>query len=161
MNLEDCSITVCKESVGKIHNLLLRHLRNSVQVTYLTFPLYAIDKGIHKLISTPAVVLHRTLVAQLLIVHYRWQQIVREVTLLQVLNLSQHQFAHLLQRLVWLWLSHQYECRVVLLVLQSTTSTLHLHSLVQVQVKETSFAVVQHITYHVQSVALQVSGLIG
>ena len=110
LNLEDSSIAVGEESVGKVHNLLLSHLRNAVQVTYLTFPLYAIDKGIHKFISTPAVVLHCALVAQLLIVHYRWQQIVREVTLLQVLNLGQHQFANLLQRLVWLWLSHQYEC---------------------------------------------------
>ena len=159
--LIDGGIACGEETVGEGHDLLLGHLRHTVQLAYLLLPGDAVDKGIHKLTGAPLVALEGSLVVELHIVDHTRQEIVGEVTLLQVLDLGQHQVSHLLERLLGLGHTYQDERGIVLFVLEHGASTQHLHLLVQVDVEDTRLAIVQHIADHVEGITLQVGGFLG
>ena len=113
------------------------------------------------LTDAPEVVVKGTLFTQLSIINDRGQQVVREVTLLQILYLCQHQRANLFERLTRLRHTNQQERRVVLLGLYSCLSHLHLHLLIQVQVKDTCTTIAQQVANHIQRITLQVRSLLG
>ena len=63
----------------------------------MLLPRVAIDKGVHLLTYAPEVVVNGVLIAQLHIVDNAGQQVVREVTLLQIVELGKHQGANLFE----------------------------------------------------------------
>ena len=110
------------------------------------------------LIDAPAVVLDSMLVRELHIVDDAGQQVVAELTLFQIIQLSQHEAANLLQRLTGLGLTNQQERRIVLLGLQTRTSTLHTHLLIEVEVEEACLAIAQHIADNIERITSQLTG---
>ena len=87
LTLEDGGIAVRKETIGEIHDILLRQLRHTVEKTGLLRPTLPIDKGIEMLTHAPTVILQRTLVIEFQVVDDRRQQVVGEVAILQVIDL--------------------------------------------------------------------------
>ena len=93
------SIAIGKELVGEVHKILLRDLRDTIEFAYFVFPVYLVDKGIHKHISAHLVVLQLLVVVTFLVIQNAGQQVVREVTLLQFVNLGKKQLLHLVKTL--------------------------------------------------------------
>ena len=54
--LEYGDIAISKETVGKCHNLFLRHATHTVEFLYCLFPFCAADEGVHELRYTIAVI---------------------------------------------------------------------------------------------------------
>ena len=96
----------------------------------------------------------------LLIVDDAGKQIVREVALLQLIDLTKHQTFHLVEALAFLGGSHQEEGTVVVKQFRTAAGPLYLHGLIQVEVKESGTSVAQHILHQFEGVGLQSIGLL-
>ena len=148
-------IAIGKELISEVHDLLFGNLRDTVNLTDLLFPVYLVDKGIHKHIGTYLIMLQSLVVVTLLVVDDARQQVIGEVTLLQLINLCQQQVFHLIQALPILRCCPQQEKATVMHQLGATDGTLHFHGLVQIQVKEASPTIAQHILHQLQGISLQ------
>ena len=91
LRLEYSGIAVGEETVSEAHNLLLGDLRDAIHLVDVLLPCLAVNKGLHMLSDAPLVAFQSTLVVQLLVVDDRWQQVVRELSFLQLLDFTQHQ----------------------------------------------------------------------
>ena len=99
--------------------------------------------------------------ATLHIVDDAGQQIVREITLLQLVKFAKHEGLHLIEALSLLGCSHHEEGTVIMHHLSPTASTLYFHGLVQVEVKKTCTAVAQHLLQQFKGVSLKGISLFG
>ena len=153
-------VVVLEMVLGKGHNLVLRHALQSCQRLHLLFPCGTVDKRLYEHIGTRLIALQGVVIAQLHVVDHRRQQVVREVTLLQLLNLGQQQLAHLFQRLSLLGRTSQYKGGVVHTRLHTCASTQHRHLMVDVQVNEACGTIAQHALNHLQGVNLQRRSLV-
>ena len=82
-------ITICEELVGEINDLLLRDSGDTIQFADLILPVYLIDESIHKHISSHLVALQTLVVSTFLIIDDARQEVVWEVTLLQLVDLRE------------------------------------------------------------------------
>ena len=153
--LEDSDITLRKEPVGKINQFLLGNLRDAVDLAYFLLPVNLVDKGIHKHVGPTLIALNQLVEIAFLVVDDAGQQVVGKVTLLQFIDLSQHQTTHLFQCLPFLRRTHQDKATVVVHQFWRSKGTLHLHRLVQVKVKETGLTITQYTLHQFQCVSLQ------
>ena len=159
--LEDGNIAIGEELVGKGHQLLLRDLRDAVDTFHLLFPVHFINKGPNKHACTPAIALQQGIVRAFHVVDDTGQQVIREVALLQLINLSEHQAPHLFKGLTLLGSPHQKEPTMVMQQLATTCCTLYFHRLVQIEVEESSPAIAQHVLHQLEGISLQRISLFG
>ncbi len=154
LTLEDGHIVVEEEAVGKIYDLLARHLGDAVETGDLVAPLLPVDESIHKLVCARAVALQRAVIAQFHVVDHCGKEVVGKLSLLQLLYLGEHQLAHLLQALALLGASHQDELPIIGHAHAAGPCTLNLHRRVEVQVEQASLAIGEHVGDDIERVSL-------
>ena len=141
LTLVNGHVAVGKEAVGKGYEFVLRDGGEAVERLHLLLPLDAVDEGVEHLADTSAVVVQRTQFREFVVIDGRYEQIFREISLLQFLYLAQHQVFHLLERLSFLRHAEEQEESVVLHAFHFTSGLHHLHLLVQVEVEEAGLSV--------------------
>ena len=139
----------------EVHDLLLRHARDTVEAAYLLFPRNLVDEGVDEQSGTCLVAFERVVVRQLGVVDDRGEQVVREVAIGQVVQLAEEQLLHLVEGLSFLRCSAHDKGRIVAQGLAASPCSEHLHLLVDVQVDESGCAVAEHLADDVEGVHLE------
>ena len=154
-------VAVGEEVIGEINDFLFGNLRDSVDKSHFILPVLIVDESIDIHVGTSAVAFQQSVVGTFLVVDNAGQQVVREVTLLQLFDLTKHQLLHLVERLTLFRSAHQEEGSVVVQKFGTAIGRLYLHGLVQVEVEETGTSVAQHVFHQLQRVGLCLICLFG
>ena len=128
-------IVVAEVAVGEVNNLLLGHSADAVKKVHTLFPRLAIDKCLEEEAGSCDVILHGMIEVQLQVIDNTGQQVVAEVTLLQLLQFAQQQGTHLVECLPLTRRAGQLESRIVHQQLGRRPCLYHFHLLVDVQVE--------------------------
>ena len=113
LGLEHGDVAIGEEPVGEVHYLALRHLGNAVERVDLVVPLLVVDESINEAVGALIVLPQRLVIFQLHVVHRRRQEVIGELALLQLLNLSEHEPPHLLGVLSLLWQAIKVEHAII------------------------------------------------
>ena len=142
-------------TLSKVHNLLFGDACHTVLCLDDLCPWSAIDERIDKLADTILIALKRIVVAQLHIVDHRRQQVIAELTLLQLLYLCKQQATNLVKGLSLTRSTHEHKHRVVKQLIVPCACLQHLHLLVDIEVEKSCSTIVKHHVNHTQGIALQ------
>ena len=143
-------------TVGKVDDLLLRHLRYAVETAHDVFPFLAVDEGVDEHVGPVFIALERLVVGELHVVDHRRQQVVGEVADLELAELADDEAAQLAEALVVLGYTRDDEARIVVQSVVERAHALCQHLLLEVDLEESGLAVGEHFRYHVERVGLHV-----
>ena len=158
--LVDTDVVVEEMTAGKVHDLLFRDLRHTVELPYYMLPVLTVDEGVLHHLGAVAVTAQPTQHIELLVGKNSFHQVLIKLAALEFLYLSEHEVTHLFELLSLLGFSLSDERRVVGQAFHARTGIHHLHRLVEVNVHESCFAVGKKIRDEAQCVGLVRSCLV-
>ena len=156
LNFEYRDITIGKEPVGKVDNLLLCHLRDPVDGIDFIGPFLVVDERIDKAVGTFLITAEALVERELHVVDDRRQEVVGKLSFLQLVYLLEHQLPNLYQSLSLFRGALQKENAVVMIRLQSGFCAHDLHRVVEIEVEESGLAVVEQMGDDVERIGLQI-----
>ena len=134
-------IVVGKEAIGEINNLPFGHALHTMDTLNLILPLHTIDESINKSRCASIVAFQRAEVFEFLVVDDAGQQVIRELTLFQLLDFTKQELPHFVERLFLLGHSTQDKEGIVSQRLTSTIRLHHLHCLIEIEVQQSCLSV--------------------
>ena len=130
--------------LGHVHHVLLANLRQAIHQCHLVSPFATSNEIAVHFAGASLIAFQRTHLLQLEVVDDGFQHRLVEITVLQFLHLSQHQVFYLVERLSFLWYTHQHELTVVCHAFVECQGFEHFLLLRKVNIDETALSVLKH-----------------
>ncbi len=138
--------------------MLLGNLAHLIQRGHLVFPVYPVDKGIHKHIGTRTVIFHLRLLVTLVIIDCCLYQAFIELSVFQLFHLCQQNILGFFKRLSLFRTGIHHKEAVIRHSGRISIGRQQLLLLIDIQVYQSGFAVIQHLSHQFQQLGIFRSG---